>query len=98
MSKNNELWMLYEYELGLIGVYEDEDEANLAYEQTKDNLNEDTQINGNDIHGDERVILAKVKKDYRSFVTEEFEMKENDNGIEEKTDTKLWGFKEDTYK
>ncbi|PCK15524.1 hypothetical protein CEY02_20645 [Bacillus pumilus] len=98
MSKNNELWMVYEHELGLIGVYDNEDEANLAYERTKDNLNEDTQINENEIYGDERVILAKVKKDYHSFDTEELEMKENDNGIEEKSDATLWDFKEDTYK
>lgn len=96
MSKNNELWMVFEHELGLIGVYDDEDEANLAYERTKDNLNEDTQINGNEIYGDERVILAKVKKNYYSFNTEEFEMKENDN--ENESNATLWDFKEDIYK
>ncbi|MER3123564.1 hypothetical protein [Bacillus altitudinis] len=96
--ENKELWIVYEYELGFIGVYEDEDEASLVYEQTKDNLNEDFQINGSIIHGDERVILAKVKKDYHSFDTKEFGLKENDNGIEEKTDTELCCFKEDTYK
>ncbi|MBU8607835.1 hypothetical protein [Bacillus pumilus] len=95
MSKNNELWMVYEHELGLIGVYEDEDEANAVYERTKDNLNEDVQINGSIVYGDERVILAKVKKNYHSFNTEEFEMKDNDNGIEEKTGATLWDFKED---
>ncbi|WP_338335486.1 hypothetical protein [Bacillus altitudinis] len=97
MSKNNGLWMVYEHELGLIGVFDDVDEANLAYERTKDNLNEDTQINGNEIYGDERVILAKVKKDYRSFATKEFDMKEFDNGNEEKPSVALWDFKEDKY-
>ncbi|WP_339239749.1 hypothetical protein NST06_10525 [Bacillus sp. FSL P4-0322] len=95
MSKNNELWMVFEHELGLIGVYDDEDEANLVYERTKDNLNEDTQINGNEIYGDERVILAKVKKNYYSFNTEEFEMKENDN--ENESNATLWDFKEEIY-
>lgn len=89
--------MVFEHELGLIGVYDDEDEANLAYERTKDNLNEDIQINGNEIYGDERVILAKIKKDYRSFDTKEFEMKESDNGNEEKASAALWDFKEDKY-
>ncbi|MBU8573706.1 hypothetical protein [Bacillus pumilus] len=93
--ENKELWLVYEHELGLIGVYEDEDEANAVYEHTKDNLNEDVQINGSIVYGDERVILAKVNKNYHSFNTEEFEMKENDNGNE--SGATLWDFKEDIY-
>ncbi|MCY7500157.1 hypothetical protein [Bacillus pumilus] len=86
MSKSNELWMVYEHELGLIGVYDDEDEASLAYEQTKDNLNEDIQLNGGILYGDERVIIAKIKKDFLSIEAEGYKMRENEYEIQEKID------------
>lgn len=78
---NKPLWMVYDSEEGLIGIYEDLDVATKEYEKCKVDQ-EFTVADGVGFEGHERVILAEIKRDYRVVDTGEPIVEMNDDGEE----------------
>jgi hypothetical protein len=89
----SELWMVWDREDGLayIGDY---DEAVVEYERCKENTRSFCACDG--FNEDERTILAKVSKDFRSFDTKEPHEDANDPESNYYKVT-YWDFKEEDY-
>ncbi|OIN67443.1 hypothetical protein BLD48_06020 [Exiguobacterium sp. KRL4] len=87
------LWMVYDSEEGLIGIYEDLDVATKEYENRKVDQ-EFTVADGVGFEGDERVVLAAIKRDYRVIDTEEPVVEEDELGNEYESGGTYAAFKE----
>ncbi|RYI30479.1 hypothetical protein EVU96_08685 [Bacillus infantis] len=90
------MWIVYEYENGVVYQGDNYEEAVKEYEsykeQTKDWVAQD-----NEFTSDENVILAKVEKHFYSQDTNKPVMEEDEKGNEYPTKDTYWEFKEDIY-
>lgn len=95
--QNVELWMVSDYQEGVVGIYEKEQEAVKVYEKTKKLLRQYFHDTNNEFDGDERIILSKIVKQLYSHDTGEPVTKEDQEGNEVETGKTYWDFKEETY-
>lgn len=90
------MWMVYDNEEGLVGVFSEYESALAHYEKCKATA-EDYVSEEGEFTTDETIILAKVEKYLYSFDTKNPVMKEDDEGNEHPTKDTYWGWKEDIY-
>lgn len=90
------MWMVYDNENGLVGVFDEYDEALSKYEKCKATC-EDWVHEDGEFSTDETVILAKVEKYLYSYDTGDPVKEENENGEEVNTGDTYWDFKEIAY-
>lgn len=90
------MWMVWDWEDGLVGLFEDRIKAEEEYEayvnSAKDYVEREGQFNL-----DERVILAKVKRQIFGYETNEKATSYDENGEEFEIDDNLWDWKEEIY-
>lgn len=82
------MWIVVTNEEGLIGVYENYSEAFKEYEEQREALDEYC-LSWGEYDGEERVVLAKVERQYYSYDTKEPTKEDNE--------TTYWDIKEDIY-
>ncbi len=90
------MWIVYDYEDGLVGIFEDNVKAQEEYEACVNNAKEYVERDGQ-FNLDERIILAKVERQTYGHETDEKVIEYDDNGEEMETDENYWGWKEDIY-
>lgn len=90
------MWMVWDDENGLIGIFEKYEKALTEYEKCKEFCKDYLYQNG-EFSGDERVVLAKLEKQFHSFDTGKPTMKEDDKGNEKPTGDTYWDWKEIKY-
>lgn len=91
------MYMVYDNEDGLVGVYRTYSEANEAYKKCVEFQHNEFADEGW-VTGEERVILAKVYKQLRPHDTKEPVMQEDENGDEIESLETYWELKEDTFR
>lgn len=87
------LWVVHDSSEGIVCVHDDFEIALKEYEKCKADQ-EFMVADGEGFEGDERVILAEVKRDYRVVDTEDPILKVDDNGNEYKTGGNYFAFRE----
>ncbi|MFB0831404.1 hypothetical protein ACEU2D_17605 [Brevibacillus laterosporus] len=90
------MWMVYDHLEGLISITDDEQEAFRDYEKQKENNKKYVQEDG-EFQGDERVILALIKKDFFCDDTEKPEVVYDEDDNEVSTGDTYWEWKEIAY-
>lgn len=90
------MWIVYDNEEGLVGVYDNHDEALKEYTKCK-NAQMDWVHEEGGFSTDETVILAKVEKHFYGYETDKKAIDYDENGEEFETDDNCWDWKEDTY-
>lgn len=90
------MWMVYDNEEGLVGVFSEYKNALKHYEKCKATA-EDWVRGEGEFSSEETIILAKVEKYLYSYDTKEPVMKEDEEGIEHPTKDTYWGWKEENY-
>lgn len=90
------MWIVYDNEEGLLGIYDNYDEALNDYEKCKASQKDYVQGEG-EFTTDETVILAKVEKHFYGYETDKKFLDYDENGEEFETDDNLWDWKEDRY-
>ncbi|QDX94326.1 hypothetical protein EEL30_19795 [Brevibacillus laterosporus] len=90
------MWMVYDQMEGIICVTDDKQEALRDYEKQKESYKKYVQWDG-EFQGDERVILALIKKDFFSDVTKNPEIIYDEDDNEVLTGDTYWDWKETTY-
>jgi hypothetical protein len=90
------MWMVYDSNEGLVCVTEDYNEALKEYEDYKENHKNYVAKYG-EYEGDERVILAEVKKNFFCYDTKKpvVEFDDDDNEID--TGDTYWDWKEQEF-
>lgn len=68
MSNNNELWMVYDNEEGIVYIGHNKQDAIKTYEDYKQYKKECVE-NYDDFWGNEQVILAKIVRNFESYDT-----------------------------
>lgn len=81
-------WIVHDYEEGLVMITDDHEEAEREYELYKEETTDYVRNKG-EFSGDERVILARIEKDFHSFDTGE--------PVEGESKETYWDTKEDIY-
>ena len=90
------MWIVYDNEEGLLGVYDNYDEALSDYEECKKSQMDYVQREG-EFTTEERVILAEVKRHFYGYETDKKAVDIDENGEEIETEDNLWDWKEDIY-
>lgn len=90
------MWIVWDYETGLIGTYESYDAALKDYKDAVSAVERCVREKG-EFSTDEQVIIAKVEKHFYSFDTGEDVMKYDEKDNEIPTGDTYWDFKEDDY-
>lgn len=90
------MWMVYDNEEGLVCVIDNYAEALKKYERCK-RVQEDYVRRENEFSCNERVILAKIEKDFYSYDTKKPVIVENEEGNKYPTKDTYWDFKEENY-
>ena len=90
------MWMVFDYENGLVGIFEKHEDAEREYRVIKAQMEDDVLDNG-EFDMTERLVLARVEKHLYARDTKEPVMEEDANGNEIKTKDTYWGWKEDIY-
>lgn len=81
------IWLVYDHEDGVQYIGKDYNKALAEYEACKEQNKDFAGTDG--FYGNERVILAKVKKDFKAFNTK--------IPVEDEPGTTYWDFKETEY-
>lgn len=89
------MWIVWDWSEGLVGVYEKHYEAFNVYEELKA-LNKEIAQSECDLNGEERLILAKVEKQFYSFDTKK-KMPVYFEGKEVYSPYTYWDFKEESF-
>ncbi|MGG1444881.1 hypothetical protein ABE354_23095 [Brevibacillus laterosporus] len=89
------MWMVYDQIEGLISITDDEQEALRDYEKQKEDNKKYVQKDG-EFQGDERVILALIKKDFFCEDTGKPEINYDEDGNEVLASDTYWEWKEVT--
>lgn len=91
------MWMVYDDEEGLYGVYDNYQEAEKAYEDCVEGVLNYAQHSDNNFGEHDRTILAKITK--QSFVVDTGEpiTEEDENGVEFEVGGTYYEFKEEIY-
>lgn len=90
------MWMVYDNEDGLVGIYDTYEEALMDYEKYKE-IQKDYVQNETEFTSDEQVILAKIKKQLYSYETDNKATDYDDDGNEIESDENMWDWKETSY-
>lgn len=88
--------MVYDSEDGLVGIYDDYNEALIDYEKYKQIQKEYVQ-NAAEFTCDERVILAEIKKYLYPYETNNKAIGYDKDGNEIELDENIWDWKELNY-
>lgn len=90
------MWMVYDNEEGLVGVFSEYENALAHYEKCKATA-EDWVRGEGEFSSEETIILAKVEKHLYSFDTKSPVMEEDEEGSEHPTKDTYWSWKEENY-
>ncbi|OAK70077.1 hypothetical protein [Lederbergia galactosidilytica] len=90
------MWMVYDFEDGLVGIFEDKIKAVKEYKAYVESAKEYVDREGQ-FSLDERVILAKVERQIYGYETDEKATGYDENGEEFETGDNLWDWKEEIY-
>jgi hypothetical protein len=90
------MWIVYDNEDGLIGIYEKHEEALQEYEKCKE-LQKNFVRGEGEFSTDETVILAKVERHLYGYETDKKAVDYDENGDEFETGDNFWDWKEDIY-
>ena len=88
------MWIVYDNEEGLLGIYDKYEEALSDYEKCKESQKDYVQGEG-EFTTDERVILARVERQFYGYETNEKAVSYDENGDEYETEDNVWDWKED---
>ncbi|MCM3045190.1 hypothetical protein [Bacillus altitudinis] len=87
INKNDDLWMVYDHEEGLVGLFDDIEEALKVYEHKKNSFKKYIDETFYVFEGDERIVLSKVIKQCYSY-----------EDADKVTGITYWNFKEKKHK
>lgn len=91
------MWMVFDSDEGLVGVYDNYTEAHTVYCKHVDGQQEASSCDNGFVSGEERVILSKVYKQLYPSDTGEPVLEEDEEGNEFATKDTYWELKEEIY-
>jgi len=94
--ENKAIWIVYDSDRQEIEVVNDYEKALEIYKEFKDDNYEYVAGEGC-FTLNESVYIAKVKKHFHPYETDETRVATDENGTEYETDELLWDWKEDKY-